>query len=126
MKIAKRSDRLEAWFNDRVKNWTLQNKVIKKCRSHLYKFTDRLYSHYLDVMKQFHCVSIQCGAGHTLVLAQSGVVWSGGYEEDGQLGHGTLLDQLKYIYSAQSEKEDAEKAIAELLSVDVEKKENDL
>ena len=41
---------------------------------------------------------------------------SGGYEEDGQLGHGTLLDQLKYIYTEQTAKEEEENEIAEMKS----------
>ena len=118
MKLAQRTEKQENIFRKQCSGWTLQSKVLDKCVVHLQNFSDRVYEHYLEVMKQFHCISVQCGAGHTLVLTQSGVVWSGGYEEDGQIGHGTLLDQLKYIYGAQSNKNDAENMIEEMLLED--------
>ena len=39
--------------------------------------------------------SVQCGWQHTIALASNGAVYSWGYGEDGQLGHGDMNDYLR-------------------------------
>jgi len=43
-------------------------------------------------LAQKHIVQVACGWQHTMALSNQGQVFSWGYGEDGQLGHGNIED----------------------------------
>jgi hypothetical protein len=79
--------------------WTTESEYDAILDGRLSAFTVKVLEHYIQIGKEAQVTSIHLGQSHTVALSESGVVWTCGYEEDGQLGHGSLLDQLKYIFA---------------------------
>lgn len=48
----------------------------------------------IDQLCQQDIVQLACGLDHCLALSKDGRIWSWGYGEDGQLGHGAIEDTL--------------------------------